>query len=459
MILNRKELLDHGLIDLRKKALEIIEYSLKNVDPYLAVKNKIIRKGNLLNINGELTLNLDSFNKIYIIGAGKATHRLALGLEEIIGDRIEEGLIVVKDSFGNKQISELNKVKIFRSSHPIPDQRSCQASKKIFNIAYKAEEKDLVFCLITGGSSSLCSYPVPDIDFSDKQRVNQILLKSGADVKEINTIRKHLSQIKGGRLGLMISPAVVINLTVSDGIGDSVEGNTDWTSPDLSTFEDAINVINKYKLWDSFPERVNLFFNKFEERKETVKYINKDKIKSFMLIKSRELGEYAKNKAENLGFNVLFLTSFLNGESREAGRVLTSIAQEVFNYNTPISSPGVIIACGETTVKINDNCKGIGGPNQELTIGGLLNLKGKENIVITALDSDGNDGSTHVAGAMVDINTINIDKSNRIEAIRALETHNVTEYLLRKGDALITNETGTNVNDLILILIGQKQSN
>jgi len=244
MIKNRDEILSHGFIKGRELILEIIEYTLKRLDPRVAIKNRCTIKNNDFIIGDNVLFNLNKINNIYVVGAGKATFQMAAGIQDLIGDKIKEGIIAVKNGEGRS----LEKIKVIESSHPFIDRRSLKVSEEIFKIAEKAKKDDVVFCLISGGSSALCVSPVSDISFEDKKKVNELLLYCGADIYEINTVRRHLSSIKGGRLRAKISPAKIVNLTVSDAVGDELKINTDWTSPDHTTFKDAINVLKKYPL-------------------------------------------------------------------------------------------------------------------------------------------------------------------------------------------------------------------
>jgi len=448
MIHNKTKLLTHGNIQGRKLAIEIAEYALRKVNPYLATKNFVQLEQGYLHLGIE-KINLRKVENIYILGAGKATYPIALALEEILGEQITEGFIVVKDG----QKKPLKKIRITEAAHPVPDERSVEACREIFRIAEKVGKNDLILCLITGGSSSLCCCPVPSITFDDKKIVNQLLLYSGAEIREINTVRKHLSRIKGGRLSLKISPARIINLTVSDGIGDSLAGNTDWTSPDFSTFQQAVNVLKKYKLWKKLPPKVLDFFSQYSEEKETPKSFSDILIASYMLLKTRDICLAAMERARELGLQPFLLSTSLNGESRETGRIIASIAREIKLYGIPLSPPCVIIGGGETIVTIQRKEIGEGGPNQELALGGCLSQKEGEDFVFCALDSDGTDGPTCLAGALTDRSTWERAEKKGYDLFNFLYHHNVSRVLLDLEDAIITGSTGTNINDLILCVI------
>jgi len=214
-------------------------------NPYIATKNLVNFQGGILTV-GPLRFDLSRRGNVYVLGAGKATFPIAKALEEILGERITEGLIIVKKG----QEGTLKGIKVRRASHPIPDKEGLEAARDIKRIAEKAQKDDIVFCAITGGSSALMPLPVSSIGLEEKRRVNELLLASGATIREINTVRKHLSDIKGGKLALSILPGEIINLTVSDVIEDPLDYITGSTVPDTLTFSEAISVLKKYSLWD-----------------------------------------------------------------------------------------------------------------------------------------------------------------------------------------------------------------
>ena len=378
------------------------------------------------------------------------TFLIAKALEEILGERITEGLIIVKKN----QEGTLKKTKIRRASHPLPDQEGLEEEKEIKKIAEKARKNDLVFCTITGGSSALMPSPVSCISLEEKQRINELLLASGATIREINAVRKHLSDIKGGKLALSVFPAEIINLTVSDVTEDPLDYITGPTVPDTSTFSDAISVLDNYNLWDKFPESATHYLKNATPELETPKDFGEFKslVHSFVLIKSGAVCEAAAEKAKELGFTPLILTTMLEGESREAGTVFAGIAKEIKHYNRPLPPPCAIIAGGETTVKI-DSKWGEGGPNQEFALSAALQLADYDKVVIAALDTDGTDGPTDIAGGLIDNSTIKRAKENSFDVFKHFSEHDVSAVLLSLGDAIITGSTGTNANDLKILLV------
>ena len=455
MFKNRAELISHGFVEGRKKVLDIAEHTLKHVDPRAAVRHYVKLEENRLQV-GEAVFDLNKVNKIYAIGGGKATYPLAIGLEEILGDRISDGFIAIKK--GQKQpffetMGTLSRIRMAESAHPIPDETSLEAGKEIWQVAQKAGRSDMVFCLMSGGVSAQCIYPVEGISLDDKISVNQLLVHSGADVTEIMTVRGHLSRIKGGKLAPQMLPATVISLTVSDEKTDSMKWNTDWASPDSTTLADAERVLKKYGLWQSVSEQVRDYLAKPAPHKETPKSFSNEPLYYCMVVKTRALWEAAAHRAKALGLTPLLLTTLLNGESREVGRTIASIANEIKLSGNPVNPPCALIATGETAVRIQGNVRGEGGANQELAVGACLDLDETNPIAICALDTDGTDGPTFLAGALTDGSTSKRAAQKGYDLFKMLMEHDVATALKATGDAVITGPTGTNVNDLVICVI------
>jgi len=448
-IKNRGELTSHGYKKGREAAITMVERALTSANPYVATKNLISLQGEVLTI-GSLHFDLVQRGNIYVLGAGKATFPIAKALEEILGERITRGLIVIKKG----QEGTLEKIEVRRASHPIPDEDGFDAAEDIKRIAERAQMNDIVFCAITGGSSALMPLPISPITLEEKRQINKLLLASGATIREINTVRKHLSDIKGGKLALSIFPAEIINLTVSDVTGDPLEYITGPTVPDTSTFSEAISILKKYNLWDKFPKSAIRYLQNATPQLETPKDFGESKslVHSFTLIKTGTVCEAAAEKAKELGFTPFILTTMLEGESREVGIMFAGIAKEIKQYSRPLSPPCAIIAGGETTVKIGNKC-GEGGPNQEFALSAALQLAAYDKVVIAALDTDGTDGPTGVAGGLIDNSTTKRAKEKNFDIFEHLLAHDASKILLSLGDAIVTGSTGTNANDLKILLV------
>jgi glycerate-2-kinase len=445
-IQNRNELVSHGYKKGREAVIDIIEHALQAVDPYRATRELVHLEGSILSV-GYLNFDLSKRGDIYLLGMGKATFPIAKAMEEILAERITEGLIIVKEG----QKGDLKGVKVREASHPLPDSRGLEAAKEMKAIAERTQEGDIVFCAITGGSSALAPLPVPGVSLEEKRKIHELLLRSGATIREINAVRKHLSDIKGGKLALSIFPAEIINLTVSDVTEDPLDYITGPTVPDTSTFEDAILVLEKYDLLWRVPGSALDYLQKATPEMENPKSFGNMPVHTFVLVKSGTICKAASNRAQELGFASMILTLTLEGESREAGIAFARIGAEIQRCSKPLTPPCVVVAGGETTVTIHGQC-GEGGPNQEFALSAALQLD-DEKIVIAAIDSDGTDGPTDIAGGIVDASTAERAKEKDIDISRHLLHHNASPVLRELNDAVITGHTGTNVNDLKILLV------
>ncbi len=446
-ITNIAEITNHGNINLRKKAADILQYALLASNPYYATKKSVRLDGERLSINN-FVIDLQQFEHIYVLGAGKATGLIAKALEEILGGRISDGCVVLRHG----DLTKLDYVRVMFGAHPIPDLGGYEAARRMLAMAQQFTNRDLVFAAISGGSSALLPQPVNGVTLEEKQLVNQLLLECGADIKEINAVRKHLSKIKGGWLAKTIFPATLINLTVSDVIGNPLDYITDPTVEDTSTFEDARRVITHYDLWKELPVSAAEYLRHAGEQQETPKNFSGEPIHSFILTDGEAACVGAAEKAAELGFAPLILTTMLKGEAKDCGSMFASIAREAAIFRRPIQPPCAIIAGGENTVTINSH-KGSGGPNHEFALSASLDIAGFKNILVAAIDTDGIDGSTEAAGGMVDGMTEITARQMGLDIPIALRDHNSYTILHLLQDVVLTGYTGTNVNDLKLILV------
>jgi glycerate 2-kinase len=448
-IRNQKELIGAGMTaHLRKMALDIIEHSLLAADPYAAVKRMVCLEGDELLI-GKQRFDLAGFERIIVLGAGKASFPIAQALEDILGDRISDGVLILKH--GDE--ASLNHIRVMYGNHPVPDEGGFRGAKAMLALAQSCTEKDLVIAGITGGSSALMPYPVPGVTLADKQRVNHLLLHSGADITQINAVRKHLSQIKGGWLAKHILPATLINLTVSDVVGDMLDYITDPTVPDTSTFGDARKVLDDFDLWDKFPASASAYLRNGGCEQETPKLFDGAPLYTYVVVDGAAASRGALARADELGFAPMILTTFLKGEAREAGMLFAAIALEIASHGRPLKPPCAIIAAGENTVTINGKY-GKGGPNQEFVVSACSDIAGLDNVVIVAIDTDGTDGPTDLMGGIVDGSTYKQAQDQGIDIALALKHHDVSPLLDSLGAGIFTGPTGTNVNDLKLVLVG-----
>jgi len=431
----------------RKVALTLVLEGIEAADPLVAIKRFFEKEGNELvikKVKGD----------VYVVGAGKATGGMAKAVEEVLGDRIKAGIIAVPEELVNDV--KLSKIKVLGSTHPKASEKSVRAGKEIVNLVKNASEEDLVIALFSGGGSALVEYPVNGVSIEDIGEVSIALMNAGADIFELNTVRKHLSLFKGGWLAKHASPSSMLCLMISDVVGDRMDTIASGpTVPDPTTFKDALKVLKKYKLYDKAPRSVISYIEKGvkNEVPETPKpgdpifkrVINRVVASNIISLNSM------RRKASELGYNALILTSMLEGEAREVGKVIAGIAKEVKASGNPIPPPAVILAGGETTVTVRG--KGRGGRNQELALSAALTIENLEGIAIASVGSDGRDGPTDAAGAIVDGTTAIIAKKRGLDPYIFLAENNSYEFFKAVGGHVTTGYTGTNVNDLIVIVV------
>jgi glycerate 2-kinase len=448
---NTEELLGHGLSTLRQAAIDIANSSIMAADPGLTLKR-------LLSVNkNDLTLGHRSFKlsddvRIFVIGAGKATYPIAKVLDEALGSRIYRGLVTCKEG----QTGALAHIELHWASHPIPGRASHEAAVRTQAILREARSGDIVLSCFTGGSSALFVDPITPLSLEDKIATNRVLLGCGANIVEINAVRKHLSRVKGGKLVRCLPAGVhLVNLTVSDVIGDLLDYITDPTVPDTSSFANAQATLDKYDLWKKIPVSVTHVLRLAPPHEETIREAGFSGIDrtDILLVKNDTACHAAAVAARNLGFTPLILSTLFEGESRELGRFMAATAKQVAYDGHPIAPPCILIGGGESTVQV-DNGNGQGGPNQEFAVAFALDVAGYGNIVALSVDTDGTDGPTRIAGALVDGTTMERAAKLSIDLYKQLVEHDVTPALQLLGEAVVTGATGTNVNDLLLVLIG-----
>jgi glycerate-2-kinase len=453
IIKNKYDLISRGNMTGRKLTLDIIEYALEAMDPRKQVKGLVrIEDGDKIKV-GNLEYPLSKVGNIYVIGAGKGSVFIAEALEEVLNDRIKDGIIVEKKGQGKR----LKRIKVVEGGHPLPDKNGYEAAQSIVSLAEDAREGDLVFVCITGGASALLPLPAEGITLEDKIKITDMLLKSGARIDEINAVRNHISLIKGGRLAQYIHPAEIINFIVIDEVAGLPWGPT---VPDKSTFQDAVYALKKYGLYDKIPLSIKNHLEKGLKDKslETPKPSDFQGIKvhNFILGNAEMVCEAADKRAKELGLNSMILSTVIEGESKDVGIVLASIAKEIVKNGRPITPPCAVISGGETTVTITGEA-GEGGRNQELALSFSTMIKGNERIVFASVATDGTDGPTDIAGGIVDGYTVKRAEELGIDVNEHIIKHNSAYVLRRLNDAIYTGPTGTNVMDLrVLIVLDSK---
>ena len=436
--------------------LEVFDAAVSAVDPFAAVVRALRVEHHMLMAGGSVC-DLDAFDRVVIVGAGKAAAAMAAAAEQVLGDRITRGLVVVKHGTGGT----LGKTEQVEAAHPIPDESGLRGTQRILELVRGADEKTLVICLLSGGGSALLLAPLPGITLDDKQRATALLLKAGATIDELNAVRKHLSAVKGGRLALLAHPATVVTLILSDVIGDRLDVIASGpTTADSSTFADAAAVVRRYGLETAMPPSVAAFLRRGEagQEPETAKRGDPRLLRTTNVVVASNAHALAAamERATTLGWRPEMLTAALQGEARDAARVL---AQRALGVRDGLASRErrCLLSGGETTVTVQGN--GTGGRNQELALAFALAIEGRDGITLLSAGTDGIDGPTDAAGAMVDGSVGRTARELHMEPesyLRDNDSYSFFQQLdARTGDMhlLVTGSTGTNVMDLQIVLI------
>ena len=440
-----------SLQNARDDALAIFRAGLKAVAPKGAIDRFCKRQGGVLTIGND-AFHLKSYENIYIVGAGKATAPMAAAFEHLLGTNLTAGVITVK--YGHT--AALEKIQTIEAGHPVPDKNGEIGSEKILEMANAAKANDLCICLLSGGGSALLPLAVTGVSLADKQETTRVLLACGATIHEINTLRKHLSRIKGGRLAVAANPATMVSLILSDVVGDDLDVIASGpTVPDNSTFNDCLNIVAKYGISDQLPKTVIKHFENglADQAHETPKADNSIFLKTSNTIIGSNIDALvaAEKEATNLKYETLILSSMIEGETREVARMHAAIANEIIKTGNPLRSPACILSGGETTVTLKGN--GVGGRNQEFALCTIGDIAGEMPIVILSGGTDGNDGPTDAAGAIVDNTTLKRAKNKTLNFIDYLENNDSYNFFQALDDLLITGPTNTNVMDLHIIII------
>jgi len=438
-------------VKMKQHALEIFMAGVDAVDPIKLINEAVDLKGHSITIK-DSTFDLSSYENIYILGIGKAAAAMALPLEKILGDFLTEGIIIVK--FGHTL--PLKKVRVFEAGHPVPDKAGYWGAQECAKILQRSGNKDLLFFLISGGGSALFPYPVEGLTLENKQKTTSLLLEAGADIQEINTLRKHLSRVKGGRSAQLAYPATLITLILSDVIGDKLDSIASGpTVPDTSTFADCLNIVDKYNIKDKLPPEVIAIFNKgtHGEIEETPKPgdLVFEKTNNLIIGNNLLALKGAQKKAGKLGYNSMILSSSVQGETKDAAKVHAAIATEILASGNPIKPPACVLSGGETTVTIRG--RGKGGRNQEFVLGAAIGIAGLKNTAILSCGTDGTDGPTDAAGAIADGTTVARAMNLGMDPAHYLKTNDSYIFFKRLNDLIITGPTYTNVMDLRIILV------
>ena len=434
----------------------IFNAALEAADPGLAVsRNLAVDKGWLR--SGGHAFHLEKFDRLLVVGGGKAAARMGQAVEGLLADRIDSGLLVTRRGHA----APLRRIRLVEAAHPVPDEAGMRAAQEITALLEGSDERTLVLCLLSGGASALMAAPAPGVLLGDKQAVTDLLLKAGAAIDELNAVRKHLSAIKGGRLAKAAFPATILTLILSDVIGDRLDVIASGpTAPDATTFDDAAAVIGKYGLWERLPARAAAFLRRGLDGREQETIKKEDpcfrRTTNVLVGSLCQALDAAADRAEKLGFPPEIITCELQGEARQAAHFLAGRALQARSALPPAGRL-CFLSGGETTVQVRG--KGRGGRNQEMALAFALEIAGREGIELLSAGSDGNDGPTDAAGAIVDGNTVATGKKLGLDAAFFLDNNDSYSFFSeldeRSGGRshVRTGPTGTNVMDVQVILV------
>lgn len=426
----------------------LIRAALAAADPALAVRRTVKRIGAVVHV-GARPYDLRAYDRVVAVGAGKASARMALELERGLGGRLAGGLIVVKDGHA----APTKTIDVLEAGHPIPDRAGRRGATRLMALVNSLSDRDLLFVLLSGGASSLLPAPAAGLTLSDLRQTTRLLLASGAPIREINAVRKHLSAIQGGRLAAA-TRAQVVSLILSDVLGDDVGAiGSGPTAPDPTTYADACAIVRRRGIWRSLPARAraHLLAGRRGDRDETPKPGSPPfhRVHNQIIGNNAASVEAVAQAAGKAGLHPLILTTRLTGEAKDAAKLFGAIANEIAATGRPVRRPACVIAGGELTVTVTG--RGLGGRAQEFALAAAAEIAGLPDCWVAAFGTDGTDGPTEVAGALVDGRTADRAAKLGLNPEDMLRRHDSYRFFKNVGGHLRTGPTGTNVNDLYLL--------
>ncbi len=435
---------------LRQHARALLDAALRAADAEESVRRHLNRAGDRLSV-GDLQLDLAEFDRVWVVGFGKASASMARAVEACLGDRVSGGVVVTKFGHG----LPLRRVEVLEASHPLPGPEGEVAARRVVALLRQAGARDLVVVLISGGGSALLPLPAEGLTLQDKVAVTDLLLRSGATIGEVNTVRKHLSAVKGGWLARAASPARVVGLVASDVLGNPLDAVASGPfSPDPTTYTDALAVLDRYGLLEQVPASVRAHLERGArgDLPDTPKPGDAafERVSLRVVVDVGEAVEAARDQAQRLGYHAVVLTTWLEGEAREVGRVVAALAREEAVQDRPVPKPACLVMGGETTVSVRGG--GRGGRNQELALSAALGIAGLRGVLVASFATDGSDGPTDAAGAFADGDTVQRGRALGLDAGVYLARNDSYTFFDALQDLVRTGPTGTNVNDLVLVL-------
>ncbi|WP_286933356.1 MULTISPECIES: glycerate kinase type-2 family protein [Aminobacterium] len=411
---------------LHRDAKNIVQYAIDAVLPERAVREQLRKK--------------PCKGRIILVSIGKAAWRMAKAAVDEVGDQIERGIVITKYHHSRGPLANLS---IWEAGHPLPDENSLKATSEALKITKNLSADHQVLFLVSGGGSALFEKPKEGVTLEDFIEITDQMLRCGANIVEINAIRKRLSAVKGGQFAQWVAPAHIYSIVLSDVLGDRLDSIASGPAyPDISTSRQALEIVSRYNL-----SMKPCFFKILEE--ETPKKVSN--VETFISGSVKTLCEKAAEKAHDLGYKTFILTTTLNCEAREAGTFLASIAREERAYSRPLEPPCAIILGGETIVHLKG--KGKGGRNQEMALAAALEIQNMPGVALISVGSDGTDGPTDAAGGIVDGKTVEKIYHRGADPYTLLENNNAYHALHMANSLIKTGPTGTNVNDLTVLLV------
>jgi hydroxypyruvate reductase len=416
------------------------------------VHGQVQRQEDRLTIAGR-SCDLSTIERVWVAGGGKAATAMSAALYDILGDRLAGGLVVTKYGHIDPRL-DTGPVEVVEAGHPLPDEAGVAGTRRMAELVSGATSRDLVLAVISGGGSALLILPVPGVTLADLQDTTDLLLRCGATIVELNAVRKHLSQIKGGGLARLAGMSHVVGLILSDVVGDPLDVIASGpTAPDPTTFADAWAVLEKYDLTEKVPPAVRERLQAGLEGE--VPDTPKPEATLFRQVHNVYVGsnrlaaEAAVEAAAGFGLNALLLSTFVEGETRHVARVAAGLAKELVAHDRPVPRPACLVWGGETTVTVHG--QGKGGRNQEMALAAAMAMEGLPNVLLVALGTDGTDGPTDAAGAVATGETVQRAQALGLDPAAYLENNDAYPFFDALGDLIRTGPTGTNVNDLLFL--------
>lgn len=437
-------------------ACEILAKIVESVDSYQSVFNNIHFDGQTLLV-GDKEIQINHFHRVFLIGFGKAAVPMAKALLDKLGEIVNIASVITKDDKFLTEQGKYDNLTIYLGGHPVPTKASVAGTKAILNDLPQLTERDLVFVVISGGGSALFTDPVENVTLDDVQQMTQVLINSGADINEINVLRKHLDRVKGGRLADWLKPAFVESLILSDVIGDRLDMIASGpTVEDPTTFDDALSILSKYNLEEKIPVNILKVLQNGRDGKikETPKpgQLSRGRVDHHLVGTNFVAADAARSYALALGYNAVILSTHLTDRTENLTEFIYSILQTQMVHNHPVEKPACLIFGGEPTVNVIGN--GLGGRNMDLTLRMVTKVAGMQKVLFVSFATDGDDGPTDAAGAVTDGFVLRDGKAFfDLEVQSYIKNNDSYHYFEQVGGLIKTGATGTNVNDIIFLLI------